>query len=141
MLETLSNLILLAGLLAISLQDLKDHRIPDVLSLPLIAIGLGAAALLGDLRASIIGAGVAYLVFVAIEQGYLRLRGRHGLGRGDAKLFAVGGAWFGWQALPSILLVGAGLGLAYVVLRHRGRAEPLPFAPFLSLGIAAQLFT
>ena len=37
------------------------------------------------------------------------------MGLGDAKLMGGLGAWFGWQALPFILLMAAGIGLVAVL--------------------------
>ena len=62
----------------------------------------------------------------------------HGLG--DVKLFAAAGAWVGWQGLPSVLLIGAATGLAAALLLARakgppGPREPVPFGPYLALGL------
>ena len=43
------------------------------------------------------------------------MRGREGLGLGDAKLLGALGAWFGWQALPFILLAASSLGMVAVL--------------------------
>jgi leader peptidase (prepilin peptidase)/N-methyltransferase len=68
------------------------------------------------------------------------LRGREGLGQGDAKLLAAGGAWLGWEALPWVVLLAAMLGLALALFRRaRGvaltRETALPFGPPLALAI------
>src|SRR3546814_16185239 len=47
---------------------------------------------------------------------YRRWRGRDGLGLGDAKLAAAGGAWLGWAALPSILLLASLGGFLWVAM-------------------------
>jgi prepilin signal peptidase PulO-like enzyme (type II secretory pathway) len=65
------------------------------------------------------------------------VRGRVGLGGGDAKLFAAIGAWIGWPGLPSVLLISGFAGLTYAFLRGRGRLRPhdrIPFGPALALG-------
>jgi len=51
-------------------------------------------------------------------------------------LLAALGAWFGWQVLPSIILLSAGVGavvgiLLIVLFRHR-REVPIPFGPYLA---------
>jgi leader peptidase (prepilin peptidase)/N-methyltransferase len=67
---------------------------------------------------------------------YKRLRKRDGLGGGDWKLFAAGGAWLGWQLLPQLLLVAALGGLAAALVLHRRKpeflAQRLPFGAFLA---------
>ena len=71
-----------------------------------------------------------------METGYRRLRGRDGLGRGDAKPAAVAGAWCGPAGLPAVILGAAVAGLLFVLWRGRDRAdELLPFAPFLALAM------
>ncbi len=58
------------------------------------------------------------------------------MGYGDFKLLAALGAWFGWQALPAIILlasvVGATVGIALIVFRRHGREVPIPFGPYLA---------
>ncbi len=60
------------------------------------------------------------------------MRGRVGLGLGDAKLLAAGGAWLGVALLPDVLLVSALAGLCWAVGRRRSR---IAFGPFLAGGI------
>src|SRR3546814_12547732 len=57
----------------------------------------------------IIGAVAGYGALLGISGGYRLFRGREGLGLGDVKLLGALGAWFGWQALPFILLFAASL--------------------------------
>ncbi len=79
-----------------------------------------------------IGAIAGYAVLAGVGWLYRRLRGREGLGLGDAKLLAVAGAWLGWAALPTVVVLACagGLALAAVRLLSRGRtglAEPIAF--------------
>ncbi len=129
-------------LLALGWIDWRTFRLPDVLTLPLLAVGLAAAAIdsQASLISGVIGALAGYGALSAVNAGYRRLRGRDGLGRGDAKLLAAGGAWLGWQALPWVVLFAALLGLLLAALqRARGArltAETaLPFGPPLALAI------
>ena len=122
--------------------DAEHFVLPDVITLPTLLIGLGAtwwldpSAIADHAAASIIG----YLAFRGIGIAYRRWRGRDGLGQGDAKLLAAGGAWVGLAALPLIVLVSAVLGIAYAIaLRLRGRVltrvTELPFGPSLALAV------
>jgi leader peptidase (prepilin peptidase)/N-methyltransferase len=51
-------------------------------------------------------------------------------------LFALLGAWLGWQMLPLIILlaalVGAITGIALIVFRGHDRQTPIPFGPYLA---------
>ena len=65
------------------------------------------------------------------------MRGREGLGRGDAKLLAASGAWVGVGALPQVILLAAiGALAAAGCLRlagvRLGAQSALPFGPFLA---------
>ena len=57
------------------------------------------------------------------------------MGFGDFKLFALFGAWLGWQQLPILILIaaftGAVIGGASLYFSRRGRDHPIPFGPFL----------
>jgi S1-C subfamily serine protease len=54
------------------------------------------------------------------------LRGRDGLGLGDAKLMAAAAAWLGWLALPGVVVMGAVTALVFAVsARFSGRAIDL----------------
>jgi leader peptidase (prepilin peptidase)/N-methyltransferase len=86
-----------------------------------------------------IGAAAGFSILALLREGYRQLRGHDGLGLGDAKLLGAVGAWLGWHALSSVVLLAAlgGLGIA-VIVRLSGRSitpdQKLPFGPFLAAG-------
>lgn len=131
---------LFIALMALAWVDYKSFRLPDSLTLPLIPLGiLQNWFLLQDWTNALIGAAVGYFAFLAIELGFKHLRGKDGLGRGDAKLLAAGGAWCGWSGLPFIVLIASGSGLAALLLptfRKQADAGRIPFGPFLAFAIA-----
>lgn len=131
-----ATLVLFVMLLAISLIDIKSLRIPDTLSLPLIAMGLVLAVLSSRTAAldHAIGAAVAFLLFAGVGEVFFRLRGIDGLGLGDAKLFAAAGAWLGWQNLPLVLLLASVGGLIQALLWHKPQAQ-IAFGPWIALAI------
>lgn len=128
-------------LLWITVIDLRELRVPNRLSLPLVAAGLAVAWLISlqPLHAHVAGALVGYGVLAAVGALHFRLRGREGLGLGDAKLFAAAGAWLGWAALPAVLFEAALLGLLIAGMRRlAGAASPeIPFAPALAIAFWA----
>ena len=90
--------VLLSVLAALAVIDFKTMILPNMLTFPLIFIGLLFAYWQNALLAGVIGTAVGYAGLVALELAYKRLRGIDGIGRGDAKLLAAGGAWCGWYA-------------------------------------------
>jgi len=138
--------LLLSPLLAIFLAslsaiDLRDYRLPDVLTLPLTALGLIATPLV--LEASpwwqAASAAIGFALLAAAAVVYAKLRGEAGLGLGDAKLLAASGAWLGAQALPTVLLWACGSAILGLLLRGwrsgslSGKSR-VPFGPFLAFG-------
>jgi leader peptidase (prepilin peptidase) / N-methyltransferase len=108
--------------------------------LPLVLAGLGAAAAIDpeQLAQRALGAALGYSSLLTVAVLYRRLRGREGLGRGDAKLLAASGAWVGAVALPQVILFAALSALAAAAcLRlagvRLGARSALPFGPFLAL--------
>lgn len=130
------------SLLALAWIDWQRLRLPDVLTLPLLGFGLAVTALEApdELSSSVIGALAGYAALRLVGEAHYRLRGREGIGQGDAKLLAAGGAWLGWEALPWVVLLAALLGLTLAVLqcaRNKAltRETVLPFGPPLALAI------
>jgi leader peptidase (prepilin peptidase)/N-methyltransferase len=127
-------------LLALGWIDIRRWLLPDALTLPLVIAGLAAAAAFdpGQLTDRALGAALGYLGLRGVALLYRVLRGREGLGHGDAKLLAASGAWVGAMALPQVVLgaavaalfAAAGLRLAGVPV---SAGSALPFGPFLAL--------
>jgi len=63
--------------------------------------------------------------------------GKEGMGQGDFKLLAALGAWLGWPALLSLVLIASITGVAGgLLLRLRQRMPEdgyIPFGPYLAL--------
>lgn len=131
-------IILGAALLTLSWIDFKTYRLPDIFTLPLIGIGfLQSYIFSSGILESVIGAAAGYLSFVAVEIGFKYIRGKDGLGRGDAKLMAAAGAWCGWVNLPYIVLIASGSGLIMLLIpsfRVHTDGGRLPFGPFIAFG-------
>ena len=109
-------IILIAGLAAI--YDLRSRRIPNWISLSGAILGLSLNASLAGwfgLRAALLGAGFALLVYVPLYM----LRG---MGAGDVKLMAAMGSLVGpanWIYLFMLTAITGGL-VALVVITTRG---------------------
>ena len=130
------------ALLALAAIDLRHFVLPNLLTLPLIPAGLAVAWLSDPARLPdhAIGAAAGFAAFALIGWLYRRLRGRAGLGRGDAKLLAAAGAWLGWPALPGVVVIAAASALLVAAARTLAgrRIEPgtrIAFGPYLALGL------
>ncbi len=130
-------------LLMLAASDWRHMVLPDLLTLPLIVAGLAATYLIDPAKIAghAAGALIGFATFAAIAALYRRFRGRDGLGLGDAKLLAAGGAWLGWAGLPSVVIWAGLTGLAWALVhsiasRQKLAADlALPFGAFLALGI------
>lgn len=129
-------------LLALAAMDIRAFVLADVLTLPLTGAGLVTIALFNpDLLPWHIAGGVAGFVgMVAVAFGYRKLRGREGLGFGDAKFMAAAGTWTGLAGLGSVLLYAAASGLAFAtVMRMRGAevgaVSEIPLGAGIALGL------
>lgn len=145
--QALAALVLVWGLLALTMIDADTQLLPDQITLPLLWVGLllNLAGLFVALPDAVIGAAAGYLVLWMAYWLFRLLRGKEGMGFGDFKLMAALGAWFGWQALPALVLLssvaGVLFGLANMALRRQERDTPFPFGPFIALaGVVVLLF-
>ncbi len=111
--DALARFVLCAALFAVSWVDLDWRIIPDVISLPGIAVGVAAAAFaMPDIgwKDSLYGMALGGGLFFAIGEAYRWLRGKEGMGMGDVKLLAMIGAFLGWQGVIFTIFVGSILG-------------------------------
>ncbi len=132
-------------LLVLAMIDHRHLILPDVLTLPLVPIGLIVAYAIDSelIIDHLIGAAIGFVAFAGIAWFYRRLRDRDGLGLGDAKLLAGAGAWLGWAALPGVVLIAACSALAMALLgqvidrqamdREAMTTREIAFGPHLAL--------
>lgn len=126
-------------LLTLTMIDFDRQWLPDVLTWPLLWLGLLANSfgLFVTPASAILGAAFGYLSLRLIAGIFQAIAGKEGMGQGDFKLFAAAGAWLGWSALPAILLIAASMGLLFAGVAlaasrlHRGAA--IAFGPWLAL--------
>ena len=142
--EAACALVITWFLVAMTGIDIDTQLLPDSLTLPLMWLGLLAAAFLGrgagsipvDLQSAVLGAAFGYLSLWSIFHLFRLLTGKEGMGYGDFKLFAALGAWLGWQMLLPVILfsaaTGAVVGILLIVFRRHGREVPIPFGPYLA---------
>jgi leader peptidase (prepilin peptidase) / N-methyltransferase len=163
-------LLFLATLVTISFIDLDHQIIPNILSRSGIVIGWAVSAIsfialhkiiipdffsepgvirqstghfvLGDISwfDSLIGIIAGYGSLFLIEVVFKYLTGKEGMGRGDAKLLAMIGAWMGWRPLLPVVMIASLTGAVIGLLAGKGFGVRIPFGPFLSIGAIIYLF-
>ena len=137
--QCLAALILTWSLVALTFIDIDKMLLPDSIVLPMLWLGilLNLDSLFVDINSSIIGAALGYLSLWTIFWGFKLVTGKEGMGYGDFKLFALFGAWFGWQYLPTIILLssiaGAVIGITILAVRGQDKNIPIPFGPYLAV--------
>jgi leader peptidase (prepilin peptidase) / N-methyltransferase len=135
-----------AALIAITVIDLYHQIIPDVISLPGIAVGLltslvvAQITFLNSVLGILFGGGSLFLVATV----YHWLFKREGMGGGDVKLLAMIGAFLGWKAVILTIflssLVGSVTGIILILIKGKDFKYAIPFGPFLSVGAVISLF-
>jgi leader peptidase (prepilin peptidase) / N-methyltransferase len=135
--------VLFAGLVALSVTDLRVGLVPRRLLYPwlaLVAVGLfGASAAGGDwhrLWVSVACGAAVFAAFFCIWFVFPR-----GMGFGDVRLAGVLALALGWLGPLHVYIglmvgfvIGALYGIVTMVVTGRGRRTRFPFAPALSLG-------
>lgn len=137
--ETFWVLILTWSLITLTLIDFDHMILPDQIVLPMMWLGL--LINLNDTfttsHNALIGAAVGYMSLFSVFWLFKIITGKEGMGHGDFKLFALFGAWFGWQLLPLMILmaslVGAIVGIALMLFKNHKREQAIPFGPYLAV--------
>lgn len=137
-----------ALLIAMALIDLETTLLPDGLTIPLVVLGLVAAAA-GWTPVSWRDAAAGALIGYGILWGlgafwHVVFRKPNAMAEGDMKMLAGIGALLGWQVLPGALLLaavlGAVVGIGLMALGGHKRETPIPFGPYLALGGLVAIF-
>lgn len=140
-LESLAGLVLTWFLISIALIDFDTLVIPDQFSLTLMWIGIFISlwSIFIEPSAAIKGALLGYLLLWSIFHVFKLVTGKDGMGYGDFKLLAAGGAWFGMQSVAVIVVMsafsGAVIGSLYLFMTKNSKNKPIPFGPYLAAGI------
>ena len=136
-----SRIIFGCALIVLFAIDLEHQLLPNIITIPGIAIGFLLSFITppgwpSSLIGIVVGGGVLFL----IAEGYYRVRHEEGLGMGDVKMLAMIGAFLGWQlTLLSLMiasLAGTIIGVALIATGRGTMKYALPFGTFLAIGAA-----
>jgi leader peptidase (prepilin peptidase)/N-methyltransferase len=133
-----SRLVFTSMLIVLFGTDLETQRLPNVITLPGIVVGLVFSVFVPPgLVDCALGAAVGAAVLGLIRWGWKRATGVDGMGLGDVKMIAMVGAFLGWRQVWVVLflssLVGAVIGIALTIVGGRTMQSRLPFGTFLAL--------
>jgi len=138
-------LLLTYSLLSLTFIDFDCQLLPDQITLPGLWLGLlfNLKSTFCSIEEAVIGAIAGYLSLWLVYQSFKLATGKEGMGFGDFKLLAMLGAWFGWMALPGLVLIssaaGAIVGITLILL-GRSRDDAIAFGPYLALAGLTMLF-
>jgi leader peptidase (prepilin peptidase)/N-methyltransferase len=128
-----------SALIVVSFIDLRHQIIPDGLVIFILALGAANAVYQTAVMSEpwytfVIGLAAASLPLLLLGMVF-----PDGLGGGDVKLMAAAGLFMGWKLILLALFAGNFIALFYVItLVIRGkfsRGNPIPFGPYLSVGM------
>ncbi len=134
--KLVQSLMITVIIIAISFIDLEHMIIPDKLNIALSITGLifsiSGKGIVG-IKESIIGGLIGLFIMLSIF-----MASGERMGFGDVKFLAAIGVNLGWKlTLTTFILsiiIGSIIGLTLMGLRIKGRKDPIPFGPFISLG-------
>ena len=127
--------------------DLLTGLLPDLLTLPTLLLGFflqlhplyGTIGIEASLMGIFLGGGILYLSHLL----FFLIKKKEGIGFGDIKLFAMVGAWAGYQPLPLIMVIASILFILFILLRRFASKKitpSFPFGPFIVLSTLAVFY-
>jgi len=133
-----SRLVFTAMLIVLFGTDYDTQRLPNVITLPGIVVGLVFSLFAPPgLVASLIGAALGAGILLAVRWIWRKLRGVDAMGLGDVKMLAMIGAFLGWRQIWVVLFVasltGATVGVLLTMRQGRSMQTRLPFGTFLAI--------
>jgi len=133
-----SRLVFTAMLIVLFGTDYDTQRLPNVITLPGIVVGLVFSLFTPPgIVASLIGAAVGAGILLAVRWIWRKLRGVDAMGLGDVKMLAMIGAFLGWRQIWVVLFVasltGATVGVLLTMRQGRSMQTRLPFGTFLAI--------
>jgi len=138
--QSLIYIILSSTLIIIAFIDLNRQIVPDMISLPGIAIGLILSffvpyiSFINSVLGVVVGGGIIFIIGLA---GSVIFK-KEAMGGGDVKLAAMIGAFLGWRyTIISLFLgffLGALVGIFLILSKIKSKEDMVPFGPFIALG-------
>lgn len=143
--------LLTAGLIVATFIDWQHKLIPDLITLPGLAIGLLASFVFPELQRTqihllglgksllgvLVGGGAIYAIGVLGKAIFKK----ESMGGGDVTLLAMVGAFIGWEKVLLAFFVAPLFGsIVGIILKLKDKREYIPYGPFLSLAAVISIF-
>ncbi len=112
--------------------DFRSMLLPDILTIPLLLIGLFVACFgLSNMQMedSVVGAMVGYFLPVLVCLLIVWYK-KDAFGGGDIKLLSALGAWLGVESLLNVIALASILGIVYAIVK---RKSSLAFGPMIAI--------
>lgn len=126
---------------ALCYYDFKTLKLPNSLTAAVLLLGISYSIYSDqDPWLAVISFLISFSFLLIVSYAYFKVRGYHGLGMGDVKLFAAGSVWLSPYLLPIVLLISSLTAIIYFFLmKQRGESDPskqkIPYGPFLAIAI------
>ena len=144
-LQSIFLLILTSFCVLLFFIDAKHKILPDILTLPLMWLGIIANyyTTFTALENSVLGAVFGYLSLWSIYWLYKIFTRKDGFGYGDFKLLAAIGAWFGYQMLLYTIFISSitGLIIGLFINVFIRKTDNIAFGPAIILATVFYLLT
>lgn len=138
---TITMLVFVGLLIAISITDIKTMIIPPAYNIAILVLGIisiftiGQIGLFNRLLGAICVSLPMFLIILVVNEGF---------GGGDIKLMAAAGFFMGWKttmlSFMLALIIGGLYGVIVLLLRKKGRKDHFAFGPFLCVGMLVAIF-
>ncbi|MBM4398852.1 MAG: prepilin peptidase [Candidatus Cloacimonetes bacterium] len=126
--------VLFLFLIPIFFIDLYHRLILDIMTIPMMIIGLSIAFVpnmdISILNAFLTSALILFLLLL-ISWIFEKIRHKEGMGGGDIKLLAAMSTFLGVMNISFILLISSILALIVALISRKTRESGIPYAPFL----------
>jgi leader peptidase (prepilin peptidase)/N-methyltransferase len=137
-LKYFSQILFVSILITLSFIDLDHYRLPDLLTIPGMFMGLIFSFFLGFFRSSLVGVSAGVLTGIILSYFGEKIFKREAFGGGDLKLLAMIGAFQGPRGVFISLFIGSLVGsITGIFMKKR----EIPFGPFLGIGAVVDIFT
>lgn len=134
-------LVIFSYLYCIFFIDLKYFLIPDIMCYSLLFLGFISAyftLIPTSIILSLSGSVFAYIIVYISGFIFKLIRNVEGIGLGDYKLFAVGGAWVGFFNIPYLIILSSLIGLVFYILNKKFQISSIENISYLDDLIAVK---